>query len=69
MLRLRELEPIGIDRPSSARMYDYFLGGSHHFEVDDPGLVGVLGWRPEPPDDPVDGEFSPFARAGVATKR
>jgi hypothetical protein len=28
------LEPIGIDRPSSARMYDYFLGGSHNFAVD-----------------------------------
>jgi hypothetical protein len=28
------LDPIGIDRPSPARMYDYVLGGSHNFAVD-----------------------------------
>jgi hypothetical protein len=28
--------PAGIDtsRPSAARVYDYFLGGSHHLPVD-----------------------------------
>lgn len=33
---LPEWAEVGIDlqRPSSARMYDYFLGGSHNFEVD-----------------------------------
>jgi trans-aconitate methyltransferase len=25
---------IDVDRPSSARIYDYFLGGAHNFEVD-----------------------------------
>ena len=25
---------IPVDRPSAARMYDYYLGGSHNFEVD-----------------------------------
>jgi hypothetical protein len=28
------LDPIGTDRPSPARMYDYVLGGSHNFLVD-----------------------------------
>src|SRR6185436_8375553 len=28
------LDPIGLDRPSPARMYDYVLGGSHNFPVD-----------------------------------
>jgi hypothetical protein len=28
------LDPIGTDRPSPARMYDYVLGGSHNFPVD-----------------------------------
>src|SRR6185503_17064278 len=28
------LDPIGVDRPSPARMYDYVLGGSHNFPVD-----------------------------------
>jgi hypothetical protein len=28
------LEPLGMDRPNAARMYDYFLGGSHNFAVD-----------------------------------
>ena len=25
---------LDVDRPSSARIYDYFLGGAHNFEVD-----------------------------------
>jgi hypothetical protein len=28
------LEPIGLNRPNAARMYDYFLGGSHNFPID-----------------------------------
>lgn len=28
------LEDIDLDRPSSARVYDYFLGGAHNFAVD-----------------------------------
>src|SRR5262245_20194936 len=28
------LDPIGTDRPNPARMYDYFLGGSHNFAID-----------------------------------
>ena len=30
----RTLGKIDVDRPSSARIYDYFLGGAHNFEVD-----------------------------------
>ncbi|WP_373293111.1 SAM-dependent methyltransferase, partial [Saccharothrix coeruleofusca] len=25
---------VDLDRPSAARMYDYYLGGSHNFAVD-----------------------------------
>jgi SAM-dependent methyltransferase len=42
MTAMRELEPIGLDRPSPARMYDYFLGGSHHFEVDRQAAEQIL---------------------------
>jgi O-methyltransferase involved in polyketide biosynthesis len=27
-------DKVDVDRPSSARIYDYFLGGAHNFEVD-----------------------------------
>ncbi|HVV24645.1 MAG TPA: SAM-dependent methyltransferase [Pseudonocardiaceae bacterium] len=30
----RTMGKIDVDRPSSARIYDYFLGGAHNFEVD-----------------------------------
>jgi O-methyltransferase involved in polyketide biosynthesis len=30
----RTVGRIDVDRPSSARIYDYFLGGAHNFEVD-----------------------------------
>ena len=30
----RAVGKIDVDRPSSARIYDYFLGGAHNFEVD-----------------------------------
>jgi hypothetical protein len=40
------LEPIGTDRPSSARMYDYFLGGSHNFAVDRAAAQRVLAGFP-----------------------
>lgn len=30
----RTLGKIDVDRPSAARIYDYFLGGAHNFEVD-----------------------------------
>ena len=30
----RLLDKVDVDRPSSARIYDYFLGGAHNFEVD-----------------------------------
>jgi hypothetical protein len=37
---------VDIDRPSSARMYDYFLGGSHNFAVDRAAAEQVLGAMP-----------------------
>jgi hypothetical protein len=46
MVDLPSLEPIGTDRPSSARMYDYFLGGSHHFAVDRAAAERVLAGFP-----------------------
>ena len=30
----RTVGKVDVDRPSSARIYDYFLGGAHNFEVD-----------------------------------
>lgn len=30
----RTMGKVDVDRPSSARIYDYFLGGAHNFEVD-----------------------------------
>jgi O-methyltransferase involved in polyketide biosynthesis len=30
----RPFDKVDVDRPSSARIYDYFLGGAHNFEVD-----------------------------------
>ncbi|HEX4223094.1 MAG TPA: SAM-dependent methyltransferase [Pseudonocardiaceae bacterium] len=30
----RSVGKVDVDRPSSARIYDYFLGGAHNFEVD-----------------------------------
>jgi hypothetical protein len=37
---------VDIDRPSSARMYDYFLGGSHNFAVDRAAADQVLAAMP-----------------------
>ncbi len=36
MTQLPEWAPAGLDvtRPSAARVYDYFLGGAHNFEID-----------------------------------
>jgi SAM-dependent methyltransferase len=43
--------PRGIDltRPSVARMYDYYLGGSHNFEVDRTAARGMLDVWPDLP--------------------
>lgn len=40
------LEPIGLDRPNAARMYDYFLGGSHNFPIDRQAAQAVLAGFP-----------------------
>lgn len=37
------------DRPSVARMYDYFLGGYHNFEVDRAAARRVMELNPEAP--------------------
>ncbi|MPZ28027.1 MAG: hypothetical protein GEV12_16865 [Micromonosporaceae bacterium] len=42
-------EAIDIERPSVARMYDYFLGGSHNFAVDREAAHQVLAIMPEVP--------------------
>jgi SAM-dependent methyltransferase len=44
-----EWVPAGIDteRPSAARIYDYFLGGAHNFEVDRQVAEQLLAVHPE----------------------
>jgi SAM-dependent methyltransferase len=42
-------ETIDIDRPSAARMYDYFLGGSHNFAVDRAAAQEMIAAIPESP--------------------
>jgi SAM-dependent methyltransferase len=42
-----ELELVGADRPSAARMYDYFLGGSSNFAVDRAAAERALAGFPK----------------------
>jgi SAM-dependent methyltransferase len=42
-------ESIDIERPSIARMYDYYLGGSHNFAVDRDAARQVIAAVPEAP--------------------
>lgn len=41
--------PQGIDtsRPNAARMYDFFLGGAHNFEVDRQAALAILAVAPQ----------------------
>jgi S-adenosyl methyltransferase len=40
---------IPIDKPSAARMYDYYLGGSHNFEIDRKMAEQAIGLWPDLP--------------------
>lgn len=42
-------ETIDIERPSVARMYDYYLGGSHNFAVDRSAAQAMIAAVPEAP--------------------
>ncbi len=42
-------EGVSLDKPSPARMYDYFLGGYHNFEVDRTAARKVLEGNPDAP--------------------
>ncbi|MBO4209595.1 SAM-dependent methyltransferase [Micromonospora echinofusca] len=42
-------ETIDIERPSVARMYDYYLGGSHNFAVDRAAAQAMIAAVPEAP--------------------
>jgi SAM-dependent methyltransferase len=42
-------EGIDLDKPSAARMYDYYLGGSHNFAVDREAAAKVIAAIPELP--------------------
>lgn len=42
-------EGIDIERPSVARMYDYYLGGSHNFAVDRTAAQAMIAAVPEAP--------------------
>jgi hypothetical protein len=44
---LRLPEGLDITRPSPARIYDYMLGGSHHFEVDANAAMRLMSAVPE----------------------
>ncbi|MGA8115380.1 MAG: SAM-dependent methyltransferase [Actinocatenispora sp.] len=43
-------EQVDLDRPSAARMYDYFLGGSHNFEPDRHAARAAMAIIPELPE-------------------
>jgi hypothetical protein len=49
-----------LDRPSASRMYDYFLGGHHYFEIDRVAAEQVLRLHPD---------VRPIARANRAFLR
>ena len=40
------LSKVDVDRPSSARIYDYFLGGAHNFEVDRRAATDMVKTHP-----------------------
>jgi hypothetical protein len=40
---------LALDKPSPARMYDYFLGGYHNFEVDRAAAAQVMAVYPDAP--------------------
>jgi hypothetical protein len=42
-------DTIDIERPSAARMYDYYLGGSHNFAIDREAARQMIGAMPEVP--------------------
>ena len=46
---LPKLEPISTDKPSVARVYDYFLGGYHNFAVDREAAEQVISYYPDVP--------------------
>ena len=41
---------INLDQPSSARVWDYFLGGSHNFDVDRRVAEQAISFKPDMPD-------------------
>jgi SAM-dependent methyltransferase len=42
-------DDIRLDRPNAARMYDYFLGGHHNFEIDRAAADQAAALRPDMP--------------------
>src|SRR5262245_22401458 len=40
-------DDVDLSRPSVARVYDFFLGGSHHFEVDRQMAARMLEMAPD----------------------
>jgi hypothetical protein len=47
-----EWAPVGLDldRPSAARVWDYFLGGSHNFAVDRQVAEAAIAMKPDMPE-------------------
>ncbi len=46
LVPMRPFDKVDVDRPSSARIYDYFLGGAHNFEVDREAAVALQQAHP-----------------------
>ncbi len=46
--------PINSTRPNMARMYDYWLGGKHNFEVDRQAAEAVRQLRPNVAEQALD---------------
>ncbi|NUR60364.1 MAG: hypothetical protein HOV87_17150 [Catenulispora sp.] len=56
---------INLDQPSSARVWDYFLGGSHNFAVDRQVAEAAIAFKPDLPD--VARQVRMFLRRAVRT--
>ncbi len=42
-------DEVVLDKPNSARMYDYFLGGSHNFAIDRRAADAAIALNPDTP--------------------
>src|SRR5215204_2128104 len=62
-------EELDLDRPNAARMYDYFLGGSHNFAVDREVAVQAIQAWPDMPGSCRPTEHSSAGRSVTSSTR